>query len=83
LISELKKKLDDSSKAASEARSLRDELDILREKASQVPVIEDRLKKLQVKADSVNDLKKQLKVNNSLYSNLELFRQWKNKMNNI
>jgi len=61
-IQELRKRVDELSKVASEARSLRDENDILREKAAQVEDLEDRLKKVTKRADAAVDLKKQLKT---------------------
>lgn len=61
-IQELKKRVDELSKVAQEARSLRDENDILREKAAQVEDLEDRLKKVSKRADAAADLKKQLKT---------------------
>eukprot|EP01117_Protostelium_nocturnum_P005530 TRINITY_DN1998_c0_g1_i1.p1 TRINITY_DN1998_c0_g1~~TRINITY_DN1998_c0_g1_i1.p1 ORF type:complete len:699 (+),score=315.14 TRINITY_DN1998_c0_g1_i1:68-2164(+) len=62
LISDQKKKLEENNKALSEARILRDEVDILREKAASVEDLEDRLKKTQKKADAAADLRKQLKA---------------------
>eukprot|EP01114_Cavostelium_apophysatum_P013385 TRINITY_DN3232_c0_g1_i1.p1 TRINITY_DN3232_c0_g1~~TRINITY_DN3232_c0_g1_i1.p1 ORF type:complete len:700 (+),score=248.55 TRINITY_DN3232_c0_g1_i1:182-2281(+) len=61
-IADLRRKVDELSKVAQEARSLRDDNDILREKADRVPDLEDRLKKMQVKAEQANDLRKQLKA---------------------
>eukprot|EP01116_Phalansterium_solitarium_P022305 TRINITY_DN7318_c0_g1_i1.p1 TRINITY_DN7318_c0_g1~~TRINITY_DN7318_c0_g1_i1.p1 ORF type:complete len:622 (+),score=295.88 TRINITY_DN7318_c0_g1_i1:156-2021(+) len=61
-ITELKKKIDDLSALASEARSIRDSIDIYKERAAMAETLEERLKKLQLKADSVGELKKQIKA---------------------
>jgi hypothetical protein len=62
IIADLKRRIEDLSKAAAEARELRDEVDLLREKSAKVDQLEDRLKKSMKKAEAVPDLKKQLKV---------------------
>lgn len=69
-IADMKKKIEELAKQASEARALRDELDILREKALLSSGLEEKLKKAQQKSEQVTDLRKQLKVledQNDLY----------------
>lgn len=62
MIGEMKRKIEELSKIEREARSLRDEVDILREKASIVDTLQQRLKKAELKAESINDLKASIKV---------------------
>lgn len=64
MIGEMKRKIEELSKIEREARSLRDEVDILREKASIVDTLQQRLKKAELKAESINDLKASIKVRN-------------------
>jgi DNA repair exonuclease SbcCD ATPase subunit len=82
-ITELKKKVEELSKLTQDARTMRDEMDILREKAAEVQVLEERLKKLQKRSDDANDLRKQIKVkfHNILHHKLiNEHRHWRNKM---
>lgn len=62
IIGDLKKRIEELAKQAGEARTLRDELDILREKALLSTGLEDKLKKAQQKSEQVADLKKQIKT---------------------
>lgn len=62
--------MEELAKQAAEARSLRDELDILREKSLAFSGMEEKLKKAQQKSEQVTDMRKQIKVleeQNDLY----------------
>jgi chromosome segregation ATPase len=60
-IAELKKRVEELGRQAQEARSLRDELDIMREKVLKAEGLEEKLKNALKKAEQVGELKKQIK----------------------
>jgi len=61
-IIDYKRKIEELSKYAAEARKLRDEMDIIREKVTKADQIEDKLGHLQDKLKEMTELRKQYKA---------------------
>ena len=62
IIMDLKRKLEESSKAAQEVRTLRDELDIMRERVAEAAAGEERVNRLKKKLEESADLRNRVKT---------------------